>query len=187
MAATKQKTEVLFHYYLQNGFNHTIEEIIEGLHVSHKTFFNRYQSKEHSVAMVCQYWHSIIKERFREKMLECNHAVEELLNFVYEVQSLRKHEKVLFQYENAQHLFVTEQTPLMDILSVIIDKGIRHYQFEETVNKAVYSQFFIQNLCDYLPYAYDQELTLRYLLLPLLSERGRELLDEMNLESFLIK
>lgn len=186
MALAKSKTNTLFQYYLQNGFDHTVDEIAIALGVTHKTFFNRYGSKANSIQAARKYWHDLISERFRTKMLQCNHSVEELLFFVLEIQLIRKNEMVFFQFENEVRYFITDETPLKDILESILQKGIRHYHFEESIDRDSYIPFLIQNLCDYLPIAENKVQTIKYLLLPLLTERGQELLEELDIHCFIV-
>ena len=92
MGTLNKKTEELFQFYLNSGFNHTIDEILTGLSISRKTFFNRYGSKKESVEMCITFWHEKVKERFRSKTLMCNHVVEELVMFGWEMQLLRRNE-----------------------------------------------------------------------------------------------
>lgn len=185
MAISKSKIEFLYQYYLQNGIDHTVDEIVVAIGVAPKTFFNRYESKAHSIDLAIKYWHSIISERFRMKMLQCNHAVEELFFFILEMQLMRKNEKVYFQLENEDHKFCTTETPVRNILDSILKKGIRHYQFDESIDRDAYSSFLIQNVCDYLPIAENKEQAIRYMLLPLLTERGQELLEELDIQCFI--
>ncbi len=180
-----QKLEDIFQYYLENGFEHTTDEIVASMGVSRKTFFNRYVSKLQSVEMANAYWFSRVQERFREKILECNHPVEELLMYIWEIHYIRENEQVFFQHGRDMNLFVTEEAPFMSMLASIIQKGIRCYHFQEDINVELYSVYLLQNLSHYTFQNEDRVQIIRYMLLPLLTERGLELLDDVDVLSFL--
>ena len=180
----QQKTFDIFHYYLKNGFDHTTDEIVAAMGISRKTFFNRYEGKAQSVEIARQYWHTCIQERFREECLECNHPVEELLLFVWEMRNIRETEGTLFQYELEHNLFTDDDSPFMSILDTVIQKGIRNYHFQENINIPLYSSFFLHNICGYEGWDNNMEQIIRYLLLPLLTERGMELLDDADTAYF---
>lgn len=177
----QQKTYDIFHYYLKNGFDHTTDEIVAGMGISRKTFFNRYEGKAQSVEIARQYWHTVIQERFRERSLECNHPVEELLLFVWEMRNIRNTEATFFHYELEHNLFADDDSPFMSILDTLIQKGIRQYHFQEDINIPLYSTFFLHNICVEVNLGLNQEQIIRYLLLPLLTERGMELLNDVDM------
>ena len=76
MPISKKKIEELSKYYLRHGFDHSTDEIVDGMNISRKTFFNRYKSKDNSVQMVLDAWYDNIRDRFQEKAAQCNHAVD---------------------------------------------------------------------------------------------------------------
>src|SRR5574344_816806 len=86
-----KKLNQLFFYYVQNGFNHTIEEIAKSLKVSAKTLFNRYKNKNNMEREVILYWQNTIIRRLDKKALYCNNNIEVLLILICElVQSMQK-------------------------------------------------------------------------------------------------
>ena len=177
----QQKTFDIFHYYLKNGFDHTTDEIVAAMGISRKTFFNRYEGKAQSVEIARQFWHTCIQDRIREKSLECNHPVEELLLFIWEMRNIRKTEGTFFQYALQHKLFTSDDSPFMSILSTLIQKGIRQYHFQEDINIPLYSTFFLHNVCVEEDLGLNQDQVIRYLLLPLLTERGMELLNDVDM------
>ncbi len=185
MSLSKKKIDDLTRFYLRYGFAHTTEETARHLGISHKTFFNRYTSKEESVRLVLENWYADIRVRFMEKAGQCNHAVEELLHFVYEIRYIRQEEAVFFEYAVAHGLFLSGEAPFRSILSEVIRDGIRHYQFREDLNVDLYGRFLLCNLSHYHYMEEDKEDILRYLVSPLLSQRGWALLEEMDVASFL--
>lgn len=185
MGINNQKIRDLHHYYLSNGFNHTVDEIASGLHITHKTFFNRYVSKDNSILLACQYSHLRFEERLCGRFLMCNHSVEELMFFVYEMLQYREKERVFFEFECKMMMITSEDAPYVSILNNIFSKGIRHSHFSHEVNLETYITYFLHNICQFLPYATDKVDTLQFILEPILDERGYELLRELNLEQFL--
>lgn len=184
-ALSQQKIEAIFQYYLSNGFNHTTDEITLGMGISRKTFFNRYISKAHSNTLAIQHWHSLIQERFREKAVECNHPVEEILLFIWEIHNLKEKEYSFFEYEMQKNLISSNQSPFLSMLGNIIKKGIRRYHFQEDINIELYSQYLMHNLCHYVVHNENKEQLIKYLLYPLLTERGQELLEDVDVMLFL--
>ena len=180
MTTSAKKTEALFNYYLHHGFDCTTHEIVAGLDISRKTFFNRYKNKEHSIQMVINYWFENIRERFREKTTQCNHAVEELLQFGYEIHYIRSKETHLYHYVQQNELLASSECPLVSILAGIIQKGINHYQFKEDVNSNLYALFVVNNIVHYPFSNEEQEEIVRFLLAPIVTERTKELMKELN-------
>lgn len=180
MTLAPKKVEALFQYYKTHGFNHSTEEIVESMSISRKTFFNRYKSKDLSIQMVINYWFDSIRERFREKTMQCNHAVEELLQFGYEIHYIRNKEKYLYQYVQQNGMLMSSECPLVSILAGIIQKGINHYQFKEDVNSNLYAQYVMNNIAHYSFSNEEQEEIVRFLLAPIVTERTKELMKELN-------
>ena len=185
MTLTKQKIEQLADYYLKHGFNHTTDEIVEGLGISHKTFFNRYETKDKSVELVMDNWFETIRKRFVSKAQDCNHAVEELLQFLYEIHYIDLNEHFFFKHILNHNLFISENAPFLGILRNILHHGISHYQFKEDFNVELYSVFMMNNITHYIYKHEDSGDIVNFLLSPILSTRGKTLLEEMDLASFL--
>ncbi|MBR0076830.1 MAG: TetR/AcrR family transcriptional regulator [Bacteroidales bacterium] len=180
MPKVDKKVENLFQYYKKNGFNHSTDEIVEGMSISRKTFFNRYKNKENSVWMVIKFWFDNIRERFHEKTMQCNHAVEELLQFGYEIHFIRSKEKHQYQYVQQSGLLLSSECPLVSILGEIIQKGINHYQFKEDVSSHLYAMFVVNNIAHYPFSNEEQEEIVRFLLAPIVTDRTKELMKELN-------
>ena len=95
----QQKLDTLYRFCNRYGFEQTIEEIAEGIGISKKTFFNRYQNREEMTQIVQQYWRELFKSRFEEKRILCNNPVEIILLFIYEMQVSNKTENFFIQQE----------------------------------------------------------------------------------------
>ncbi|MBO4504412.1 MAG: TetR/AcrR family transcriptional regulator [Bacteroidales bacterium] len=180
----EQKIADLYRFYLNNGFDHTIDEIATLMKIGRKTFYNRYLNKENSIQMALRYCHNLFVERFSEKTIECNHSIEELLLLMWEFQQFAKYQAVYFQYDWDKLLFYTDETPFRSVIDTIVRKGIRSYQIQEDVDTSDYSDFFYTNMSMYVMYGKKKPAILRYVLFSILNERGVELLNELNLEAF---
>ena len=181
MNLTKNKIEQLYQYYAHNGFDHTVDEIASALTISKKTFFNRYNNKNESIVQCVDYWHELISNRFQGKLLQCNHSVEELVLFSWELQTIRKQEHYFFNYEIENETLLTGDAPYMSILQSIIRKGIRCYHFNNDIDILLYSKYLISILAQMSFTESEHPQIMRYLLDCLLTERGKELLEEMNI------
>lgn len=185
MPITKKKIEDLSQYYLRNGFDHSTDEIVEWMNISRKTFFNRYKSKENSVQMVLEAWYDNIRERFQEKAAQCNHAVEELVQFGYEMHYIRHTEHIFYQHVKAHYLLLREDLPFVQILAGILRNGINHYQFKEELNEVVYAKYVMNNISNYNYTEAEREEVIHYLLAPILTERTTMLLKELDFVNFI--
>lgn len=184
MPISQKKIEELSQFYLKNGFDHSTDEIVEGLNISRKTFFNRYKSKDNSVQMVLDLWYDNIRERFQEKAAQCNHAVEELVQFGYELHHIRHKEHVFYRYVKTHNLLDHEDLPFVQILAGILRNGINHYQFKEKLNEVVYAKYVMNNIANYKYTEAESEEVIRYLLSPILTERTTTLLKELDFVDF---
>lgn len=185
MALSKEKIDTLANYYLKHGFHHSTDEIAKGIGISHKTFFNRYKSKEESINIVLRYWYGTVELRFREKAQHCNHAVEELLQLIYEIGYLHSHESFFMDYLRKQNLFISDQAPFVKILTEIILNGISHYQFKEDVNVDLYVQFILNNLTHYNYQPGNVVEIISFLLSPIITDRSKALIEELDVTNFL--
>lgn len=183
MPISQKKIEELSQFYLKNGFDHSTDEIVEGLNISRKTFFNRYKSKENSVKMAVDFWYDHIQHRFQEKIVLCNHAVEELLQFGYELHYVRTTERHFFHYLIDHNLFASKDSPFVIILANIIRKGIQHYQFKEDVNENLYARYAMNNIAHYIYQDGEKEEIVRYILSPIVTNRTMALLKELDFDS----
>jgi len=179
-----QKVVDLYLLYREHGFNLTIDEIASLLKIGRKTFYNRYVNKETSIWTTLQYCHNQFVDYFNKQLLQCNHSVEELVLLMWEFRQFAKENPAFFQFDWENSLFFTDKTPFRSLLENIIRRGLRSYHVREDINSTAYSNFFYANLSLYVYYGRTQPAILRYVLLPVLNERGLELLDELDLNSF---
>lgn len=183
MSRKEEKVKDLYTFYLNYGFDHTIEEISDWMHIRRKTFYNRYISKENSIQQALQISHQQFVERFTEQRLHCNHSVEELVLFVWEFQRFAQQENVYFQYDMENRLFCSAEAPFKSIFESVVRKGLRCYHIKEDVDMETYVDYFFVTLSYYTLGGKLSGNILQYILCPLLNERGLELLGELNIEN----
>lgn len=179
----QQKLDVLFRFCNQYGFEQTVDEITAGIGISKKTFFNRYQNREEMTKMVQQYWRELFKSRFEEKKILCNNSVEIILLFIYELQVSNKTESVYIKQEITsgtylEHLKENHFIPM--IRKVIID-GIDNECFDADIDIDLFCHYFIYNIFHLYLNQLNIEL-INYFLQPLLTELGKTLLEDIDLE-----
>ncbi len=179
MTTSEDKIKVLYEYYLLHGFKHSVDVVAKELGISHMTFFNRYGSKENAIGMAHDYWYQTILKRFQEKQSQCNHPVEEILFFVGEIMNMNCLENVYLQYEREHITALSPGLPYVSVLHSIIETGIQKYQFKEDLDIETYIRFFLYNVSNRPLMHEKRETVVRYLLMPLLNERGMDLLSEM--------
>ncbi len=184
LSRREEKIFDLYQFYLRYGFDHTIDQISNLMGIGRKTFYNRYKNRENSIRMALRFAHQQFVQQYEEKEVYCNHSVEELVLFVYEFQRFAKSNNYYFLYDREHGLFTTDAAPFKSLLESIIEKGRRFYHINESVDLETFFLFFFFSLSNYVIYAQKQAVLLRYILAPLLNERGLELLDELDLEVF---
>lgn len=185
ITAKELKIKELYDFYLQYGFNHTVEEMARLMHIERKTFYNRYGTREHSIDVALGYEHQRQQASFKEKFLQCNHSVEELMMLICSLQQYYNQRPHFFMYDAEHYRFATDATPYKSAFEAIVEKGLRNYHVQEDVNIPLYIDFFFTNIQSYILQNRKQTGLVRYTLLPLLNERGLELLDELDIELLL--
>ena len=179
-----RKIEELYQYCAEHGFDHTTDEIVEGLGISHKTFFNRYKNKDNAIRLVMNEWYKIVHTRLEEKIRQSNHAVEALLQFGYEMYNIKTRERFFYDYMKAHKLFISEEAPFVSILSAIIRDGISHYQFNEDVEVELYARFFMTNYTHHNYAEEDRVEVMQFVLAPIMTERSYKLLEDVGIGDF---
>ncbi len=184
MTLTHRKIEDLYLFYAKNGFYHTTNEIAEGMGISRKTFFNRYESKENATNIVIKEWFSRVRQRMEEKIAQSNHAVEALLQFGYELYNIKTKERLFYSFMKDHNLFISKEAPFVDLLADIIRDGISHYQFLEDVDVELYALFFMANYTHYDYADEDRSIIMQFVLSPILTERSYKLLEDVGIGNF---
>ena len=178
------KIEPIFNYYLSNGFNHSLQETAEAVHITKKTLFNRYVSKENLEYCLIDYWQIKSNERVTESMEFANHAVEKLMMFLYEIQYCKNNESCFFQ--KAKELFFEKSVqsgPHIKQLEKIFAGGVKEELFHFESDPKVFAYYFQFNTLflllngtliytDYLSFLFD----------PILTESGKAVFRDIDIE-----
>ncbi len=176
----EEKNLDLYQFFLVFGFNQSVGQMSHLLGIGRKTFYNRYGSREQAIMMTLKYAHRHFVLGFDQKVSACNHAVEELMLFIWDFMQFSKTHHHYFLYDMQHHLFLSEEVPFKSMLDAIVRKGLRTYQMREELETELFYPFFFDNLSAMMLSDKQNPAVLRYLLMPLLNERGFELLDELN-------
>lgn len=179
MSLSDNKKQELFNYYSENGFQNSTEEIVRKMHICHKTFFNRYGNKSHSVEIAWQYWQQMCQRKWEQMAGHCNHSIEMLIMTLYNMGRSRCEEPHFFKYTRDSRKFLEKDSFFYSTLNSILDEGKQCFHINEMLNNDVYVTFLLNNLflMDVNRDQYPDML--RYVLTPALTERGMDLFNEM--------
>ena len=162
-----------------------MQEVADTVQITKKTLFNRYVSKENLERCLIDYWQIKSCERMERRMEFANNAVEKLMMFLFDLQYCRNNEFHFFQkakkrfFENSEQkssLFITQ-------LGSIFNMGGKEELFQFESEPKVFAYFFLFNVLfillkdtlintDYIP----------FLLSPILTESGKMVFKEINIE-----
>ena len=78
------------------GYNVSIDAMAQGINVTPKTLFNRYQNKENMENTVQRHWYNLFWEHFQEKQKQCNNAIEQLIILACDIKASATTEKIFF-------------------------------------------------------------------------------------------
>lgn len=182
MSVKEKKQQELLIFFQQNGFDKSIDEIAEGLGITKRTIFNRYQTVQNIECEVLEIWKIDLIKTLNDKFELCNHGIEKLLFTIHELKRrhLKEHDffERIFQKHPRHSLF------LEPIIDEIIFSDFKKGYFNEFIDRKSYIPFFIYNVVYYLTENSSIDVVL-YTLYPILSERGYELLRDIDLDILL--
>lgn len=183
----ERKLQLLLKHYAENGFDHTVEETARILHVTKKTLFNRYQTKESMETAAMRYWQKYTRDMVEEKCAHANNSVESLLFLICEIGRMQETTEPLFQRKIADIMGENRygDKEMKSLLSDILDIGCKEGSIQPDQNFNAYIPYFLLNV---FIYTSQREMTadiVGFLLHPLLSEKGQEMLDAINVEALL--
>ena len=179
MSLTDLKKQDLFDYYSENGFQNSTEQIVQKMHICHKTFFNRYGTKSHSIEIAWQFWQQLCRRKWEQMMLHCNHSIEILIMTLYSMGRSRCEEPHFFKYTRDSRKFLEKDSFFYSTLYSILEKGKQSFHINEMLNNEIYITFLLNNLFFMEAEHYQYPDMLRYVLTPALTERGMDLFNEM--------
>jgi AcrR family transcriptional regulator len=184
MGYNHNKIEPIFKYYLSNGFNNSMQKVANAAHITKKTLFNRYVSKENLEHCLIDYWQIKSNERIAKRMEFANNAVEKLMMFLFELQYCKKNESHFFQKTKELFFKKTVQSgPHLTQLEVILAMGVNEDLFRFDTDIKVFANYFKFNalfllLNDTLIYT-DY---LSFLFEPILTESGKMVFGGIDIE-----
>lgn len=184
MNYNSSKIEPIFIFYLENGFNHSLQSIADAVKITKKTLFNRYISKENLELCLIDFWQKRSNERMKQGMEFANNAVEKLMMFLFELQYCKNNESHFFQKEKTFFLekFV-QDCPHITQLEEILKMGIAEKLFQFDFDLKVFANFFLFNtlfllLSDNLIYTEF----IFFLFEPILTPSGKEVFKDIDIE-----
>ncbi|MDR2979215.1 MAG: hypothetical protein LBV02_02055 [Bacteroidales bacterium] len=181
-SAKKKKQQELLDFFQRYGFDHSINDIANGLNITHRTIFNRYKSVHNIEKEVLEIWKIDLKRRLNAKFEFCNHAIEKLLFVVIELKRCHHKEEEFFR-----RVFQTPPCNLFfleKIIHQIIFSDFKKGYFNEFTDRQSYIPFYIHNIIYFITENHSVDVVI-YALHPILSERGYELLCDIALDTLL--
>ncbi|MDL2313019.1 hypothetical protein LJC68_09110 [Bacteroidales bacterium OttesenSCG-928-B11] len=169
-------------FFLKNGFSKSIEEIADGLHITTRTIFNRYKTIANIETEVLDIWREEIERRLNDKFEYCNHGIEKLLFIIFELKRCHQKENEFFKRVFQRDI---KGCRFLDtiVYNIIISEYRRGY-FNEFIDKKSYIPFFLHNVIYYLTENPAIDVIV-FALYPILSERGCELLRDIDIDILL--
>jgi AcrR family transcriptional regulator len=179
------KIDPIFKYYLSTGFAHSMQEVANAAHITKKTLFNRYQTKENLEYILVNYWQAKSCERMILRMEYANNAVEKLMMFLFELQYCRNNESHFWMKIKELFLEKFEQIkPLFTIqLEEIFQTGVKESLFKFDSEPKVFAYFFQFNVLfillrdtgintDYISFLFN----------PILTAAGKNVFQDIDIE-----
>jgi hypothetical protein len=179
-----RKREQLYRFCNANGLFVPTSEIANALGISTRSIFNRYQTLEmlRDDMMCCWYVH--FKERLEEKFDSCNNEVEMILCFIHELQYSSQSEPDFFQRESKAKGFLISEHGFIEIVNSILHNGQKSELFREDKSFENYASFLLYNVIYYYISFSRKTDIISYLINPILTIEGHELLEAIDLVSF---
>lgn len=183
----QKKLHQLYLFIKSNGFDLSVENIAAGINVTPKTIFNRYQNKENMETMVLQYWCNLVWNKFQEKQKQCNNAIEKLLILSSDIKRSAVEDQILFTkaryaLNNWDNNF---KANFLANVQNIINEGIAQGLFKEEHQKSNFVKFMLHNFSTLFLSPCFKEDYFQYIFIPLLTDYGKVIFNEINLESFI--
>lgn len=178
MSLSKKKKQELFDYYSENGFHHSTEQIVHELNICHKTFFNRYGTKAHSIDIAWSYWQDICKEKWHNILQNCNHSVEELTMIMFNISKTRYEEPHYYAYTRDNRKYLENNSIFYQLVHSVLEKGKQCFHIQEDLDLDTYVPYLLNNLFFVDTWKENNSQVIRYVLHPALTERGMDLFME---------
>jgi hypothetical protein len=169
---------------LNNGFHNSLQNIADTVHITKKTLFNRYLSKENLEFCLLNYWQIISTERLDQRMEFANNAVEKLIMFLFELQYCKNNE--VFFFNKMKEIFFEKTiqiNPLISKLEDIFLMGVKEKLFQFDFDLSVFAYYFLFNT-SFLILSNDLIYTeyISFLLGVILTDKGKTVFEEIDIE-----
>lgn len=183
----QKKLHQLYLFIKAHGYNVSMDAMAQGINVTPKTLFNRYQNKENMENTVQRHWYNLFWEHFQEKQKQCNNAIEQLIILACDIKASATTEKIFFdkalnapnQWDNNfKSIFLTNTQS-------IIAEGISKNLFLKEHLKSNFGNFLLFNFCTLLLQTHFKAELIQFLFSPLLTDYGKVIFNEINIESFI--
>jgi len=179
------KTDTLFRFFVDNGFEHSLKTIAIELHITQRALMYRYGSKEAMVDFILSYWRKQWQYRFEKQTTHCNHIVEILLLFILKLRESFIHEQPFFLRELEEQNFLNRTLPhsFLSLLEKLLITGIDQDYFKK-IDIYIYSRLLLFNIVNLFIMAEEPFDSLSYIVEPLLTEKGESALNAINTELY---
>lgn len=180
-ASEKNKLKKIVDFYNENGFDKTIEEICHAVGVTKKTLFNRYGSKKNMEDRAIDLFQELLVLRMEDKISLCNNSVESVIFLIDELYSTSKKSPIFFN-EISRRGCHKKLYLLME--KMILDGQKKHF-FIEDLSSSLFADFYFQTLFFFIEKGSFCVDIINYIMSPLLTDKGKEALDYMDIENLL--
>ena len=189
MSKKEKKLNTLFSYLRDSGFNQSLENIAFGIGVTKKTLFNRHKSRTYLEVEVVDYWRQCVIDRYGNRTLFTNNAVERLIFFIYELKKCKESETHFFNREKERIGFEPDvnEKDFHSVIQQILEEGKSEELFSPQVNAYFWGHLLLFNIF-FLILNDAKNISVDFvvgMLSPLLTESGNEILSSLDLERVL--
>jgi AcrR family transcriptional regulator len=178
------KIEPVFRFYLARGFDHSLQKVADAVHITKKTLFNRYISKENLEFCIVNYWQKKSNDRIDQRVEFTNNSVEKLMMFLFELQYCKNFEPHFFQ--KTKELFLNKKEsnyPHIDKLEEIFNSGEAENLFQFEAELKLFAYFFLFNtMFVLLSDSVIKTEYIHFLLTPILTEKGKKMFKDIDIE-----
>lgn len=186
MTATEErKLQPILQYFIDNGFDHTVEEICQAVGITKKTLFNRYNSKEKLEEIVTDFFVLEFNRKMEKKTFYCNNSVEAIVFYIDDLHTEYQTAPTLFT-KVMQKMPVSKENPeLLSYLDLLITRGQKEGLFNTDLSTLLYADFFFNTLFFFFSQNNFCMDIITYILSPLLTEEGKNVLNSIDVENLL--
>ncbi len=177
----KNKLKKIVDFYNENGFDYTTEEIGQAVGITKKTLFNRYGSKKNMELKAIALFQEQLVERMESKIIFCNNSVESIIFLMDEIYAISKKSPFFF-YKITQQGYHKSLYLLMEKL--IVDGQNKHF-FIKDLSIPLFVDFYFQTLFSFIRKGNFCADIITYVMSPLLTDKGKEALNDMDIENLI--